>query len=241
MVRLFFPPRFLLRRVQTQRVPKLHLETRKKRNTKINPLDRIYTLYAQYPVCWKDSKVFGLLDETKIRPARQNRNPPVCLIKITLPYCFHNQFALIAFVIGNFFSFFISPPGHFQNTQSRRRVLFQRDMTKLCPSANTFLWAAAPLLQDLFFHLWRNFSSSFFSSFKAEIPASKLKSESQGSELTLKAHIPVTRLKSQSQGSNPSLKAERLKAQFQGSNLSLKTQSRGSDPSFGAQIPTLRL
>ena len=63
--------------------------------------------------------------------------------------------------------------------------------------------------------------------FEAENPASKLKSQSWGSNPSLKAQIPVSRLKSQSQGTNSSPEAKmpvsRLKSQSWG--LRLKFQS----------------
>ena len=89
---------------------------------------------------------------------------------------------------------------------------------------------------------------------KAQILASRLKSQPRGSNPSLEAQIPALRLKSQPQGSNPSLKAQipasRLKSQPFGSNPShgaqipasrLKSQPRGSNPSFESQIPALRL
>ena len=84
--------------------------------------------------------------------------------------------------------------------------------------------------------------------------ASRLKSQPQGSNISLKALIPVSRLKSQPGGSNPSLEAQipalRLKSQPRGSNpsleaqisaLRLKSQPQGSNPSLKAQIPASRL
>ena len=57
--------------------------------------------------------------------------------------------------------------------------------------------------------------------FEAENPASKLKSQSWGSNPSLKAQIPVSRLKSQSQGSNSSPEAKMLVSRPLGSNFKL--------------------
>ena len=71
-------------------------------------------------------------------------------------------------------------------------------------------------------------------SFEAQIPALRLKSQPWSSNPSLEALIPALWLKPQPWDSNPSLETQ-IPA------LRLKSQPQSSNPNLEAQIPTLRL
>ena len=115
----------------------------------------------------------------------------------------------------------------------------------------SFLGSGSKGADDVGFHLNVFFSFSvhplrnLYPSLKAQIPTSRLKSQTRGSNLIIEAHIPASRLISQTWGSNSS-----LEAQIQTLNSSLKakipvswliSQPWGSNHSLDAQVTSSRL
>ena len=140
---------------------------------------------------------------------------------------------------------------HFQSHRCHNNCLLKQDFYPKFQNLWPPFWAAArrdrwPMLS----HIWGIFSFSFSippsnPNFKAQIPASRPKSQSWGPNPCLEAQIPVLRPKSQPQGPNPSLKAQisasRPKFQSWSPNLSLNVKISAKRPRSWPWGPNLSL